>query len=235
VTEQPTLDVEMAEVADLVVDPHNARRHPEAQLAKVAASFERFGQTKPIVVHGSTVIAGNGSLEAVRRLGWDRIAVIRLPESWTDAEVRAFAIADNRTSDLAEWDYAELVDSLGRIGDEDLIAASGYTVDEYDSLVAKLQEGAFDEQGGESGGVRSTPSLADYGERYADKATRLLVCEFPNGTYVWLVDRLRDLRADLGVTNNADVVAFLVAERFGEQLPPRAEPSPAEAPTAETG
>jgi len=213
----PTLDVEVAEVEDLVEDPRNARRHTPRNLDSIAGSLDRFGQQKPIVVHRDVVIAGNGTLAAARTLGWTRLAVVRLPDDWDEAEVRAFAIADNRTSDLATWDYEELVASLGGIDDEDLIKASGFTADEYDDLIAKLQEGAAPEDG-ESGGVRTTPSLEEYGQRYADKATRLLVCEFPNATYVWLSDRLRDLRADLGVTNNADVITALVAERFGERI-----------------
>jgi ParB-like chromosome segregation protein Spo0J len=214
-TRDVTLDVEVAQVEDLVEDPKNARRHPDRSIESIARSLDRFGQRKPIVVHRGVVIAGNGTLAAARKLGWDRLGVVRLPDDWPEDEVRAFAIADNRTSDLATWDYEELVASLGTLGDEDLIAAAGYTEDEYDDLLAKLAEGAADD---ERTGIRHTPSLEEYGERYADKATRLLVCEFPNATYVWLADRLRDLRADFGVTNNADVVARLVAAHFGEEI-----------------
>jgi hypothetical protein len=213
-----TLDVEVAEVDDLVEDPENARRHSPRNVEAIAGSLSRFGQRRPIVVLRNVVIAGNGTLQAARSLGWTRLVVTRCPDDWTADDARAFAIADNRTSDLASWDYEELVASLGKIGDEELIAASGFTADEYDDLLAKLQEGASPEDD-ESGGVRTTPSLEEYGQRYADKATRLLVCEFPNATYIWLSDRLRDLRADLSLTNNADVVVALVAEHFDEALP----------------
>ena len=214
------LAVEVAEVADLVEDPANARRHSDRNLAAIAGSLDQFGQRRPLVVLRDVVIAGNGTLAAARSLGWDRIAVSRLPDDWTEDEARAFAIADNRTSDLADWDYEELVATLGRIGDEDLIAAAGYTESEYDDLVAKLQEGATpdgDDDGGH--GVRTTTSLSDYADRYADRATRLLVCEFPNATYVWLMDRFRDLRVEWAALSNAEVVQRLVAERFGDPIP----------------
>ena len=126
----------------------------------------------------------------MRELGWTMAQVSRVPETWSDAEARAFAIADNRTSDLATWDYEELVAGLTTVGDADLIRAAGYTPEEYDDLLARLQEGAVG-----PGGVRTTPSLEEYGERYADKATRLLVCEFRNATYIWLREARR---ADYG-------------------------------------
>jgi ParB-like chromosome segregation protein Spo0J len=216
-TTSVTLDVEVADVEDLVEDPKNARRHSDRNIEAIARSLERFGQRRPIVVHRGTVIAGNGTLAAARKLGWDRLAVVRTPDEWTEDDARAFAIADNRTSDLASWDYDELVQSLGTLDDEALIEAAGYTQDEYDDLIAKLQEGAASEDDLTTG-PRRTPSLDEYAERYADRATRLLVCEFPNATYVWLQDRLRDLRADLDVTNNADVIVRLVADRFGEPV-----------------
>jgi hypothetical protein len=212
VTAEVDLAVEVAEVADLTPDPANARRHSARNIEAIAASLDRFGQRRPIVVHRGVVIAGNGTLAAAVSLGWDRLATVALPDDWSEDEARAFAIADNRTSDLATWDYEDLVESLGSIGDEDLIRAAGFTVDEMDDLVARLQEGATDDPTG----MRSTPSLGDYADRYADRATRLLVCEFPNATYVWLTDRLRDLRAEWELTSNADAIARLVRERFGD-------------------
>ena len=206
------LDVEVAMVEDLVPDPENVRRHSARNVEAVAASLERFGQRKPIVVHRGVVIAGNATLAAAISLGWDRLATVALPEDWTEAEAKAFAIADNRTSDLATWDYEDLVASLGGIADEDLVRAAGFTPDEMDDLVARLQEGATDDPTG----MRSTPSLGDYADRYADRATRLLVCELPNATYVWLTDRLRDLRAEWELTSNADAIVALVRERFGD-------------------
>lgn len=209
----PELEVEVVPITELVVDPANARRHSERSLEAISRSLDRFGQRKPIVVHRGVVVAGNGTLTAAQRLGWEALAVVRLPEAWSATEIRAYAVADNRTSDLATWDWEELVSSLGTIGDEELIAAAGYTPEEYDDLIAKLQEGAPLDQDN----IRQTPSLSDYGERYADKTTRLLICELPNSTYVWISDRLRDLRAEWGMVNNADVIVRLVEQRFGQE------------------
>ena len=67
-------------------------------------SLGRFGQRKPIVVRADgIVVAGNGTLEAARDLGWVELAVTEV-DGLSEADVRAFALADNRTAELSEWD-----------------------------------------------------------------------------------------------------------------------------------
>lgn len=107
----PNLVIETMKVDALFLDPKNARLHPERNLEAIKASLRKFGQQKPIVVDQTgVVIAGNGTLAAARALGWERIAIVRT--ELTGDEARAFAIADNRTAELAEWDYEELRASL---------------------------------------------------------------------------------------------------------------------------
>jgi ParB-like chromosome segregation protein Spo0J len=95
-------------VDSLVDDASNARRHSDRNIDAIARSLDQFGQRKPIVVQrdGMIVRAGNGTLEAVRRLGWSEVAVVLVDEDSNSA--RAFAIADNRTAELAEWDERAL-------------------------------------------------------------------------------------------------------------------------------
>ncbi len=98
-------------ISSLRLDPANARKHDEKNLAAIKGSLSAFGQQKPIVVsEDGTVIAGNGTLEAARALGWDDIAVAVSGLEGTDRT--AFALADNRTAELAEWDDAVLTDTL---------------------------------------------------------------------------------------------------------------------------
>ena len=58
------------------------------------------------------MVAGNGTLEAAKSLGWTEIAVARTPIGWTWDQIKAFALADNRTAELAEWDDKVLADQL---------------------------------------------------------------------------------------------------------------------------
>jgi ParB-like chromosome segregation protein Spo0J len=109
-------------IAELVPDPANARRHDEQNLAAIRGSLRQFGQRAPVVVQqeGMIVRAGNGRLTAATQLGWTHVAAIVVAED--NVAAVAFAITDNRTAELADWD-TDTLDRLLReinVGDEDL-------------------------------------------------------------------------------------------------------------------
>lgn len=91
-------------VDEIAVDERNARRHDEANMKAIEASLLRFGQRQPLVVNrkSKTIEAGNGRYLAALSLGWSHVAVV-----WVEDDPKAhlgFALADNRTAELAEWD-----------------------------------------------------------------------------------------------------------------------------------
>ena len=132
-------------IADLSIDPANARKHSQRNLDAIAASLKRFGQQKPIVVDKANIVrAGNGTLQAAIHLGWDKIDAVTT--DLTGAEASAYAIADNRTAELAEWDDPVLKATLEALADEDraLLDACGYTEEELDALVTG-EEGTDDD------------------------------------------------------------------------------------------
>jgi DNA modification methylase len=99
-----TLKIEQLPIDKLQFDPANARKHSDANIAAIVESLRAFGQRKPIVVTAENVIvAGNGTVEAARLLGLTDVDVVRVPKSWSADQVKAFALADNRTAELAEW------------------------------------------------------------------------------------------------------------------------------------
>lgn len=108
----PDLNVVVVPVVDLVADPENARKHSARNLEAIAGSLRLFGQRRPLVVHGQVVIAGNGTLEAAKSLGWTHVAITRTPADWSVEQARAYALADNRTAELADWDDRILADQL---------------------------------------------------------------------------------------------------------------------------
>ena len=133
------LKIENVPIATLRPDPANARQHPVRNLEAIAASLQRFGQQKPIVVaRDGTVIAGNGTLGAARRLGWETIAAVRT--SLTGAAARAFALMDNRTTDLSGWDTSALLEQLGELSPE-LQAMLDFTPDEIALLESPIEPG----------------------------------------------------------------------------------------------
>ena len=99
------MQIETVDITDLQPDPKNARKHDETNLKAIKASLSEFGQRKPIVITSkNVVVAGNGTLAAARSLGWDAIDAVRVPADWTANQIKAFALADNRTAELADWD-----------------------------------------------------------------------------------------------------------------------------------
>ena len=115
-------------------DPGNARRHPEYNLDTIRRSLERFGQQKPVVCDRARVVrAGNGTLEAAKQLGHTHIAAVI--SDLTEAEIAAYALADNRTGELSEWDEAKLAAALGALP-EDLQLAAGWKADEVRDAMA---------------------------------------------------------------------------------------------------
>lgn len=108
-----TLNVITIQTDKLQHDPDNARKHSNRNIKAIAGSLETFGQRKPLVVMSNgMVICGNGTLEAARSLGWTEIDVSYIPTTWTWEQIRAYALADNRTAELAEWDSDKLAAQL---------------------------------------------------------------------------------------------------------------------------
>ena len=98
---------------DLSLDPRNAREHNDKSLSALAVSLDRFGQRKPIVVTSDNqVVAGNGTVQAAGQLGWEKVDAVRVPADWDSEKIKAFAIADNRTAELSDWNREILAEQL---------------------------------------------------------------------------------------------------------------------------
>ena len=107
------MNFETIAVADLSLDPSNVRKHSRRNLDAIKASLRKFGQQKPIVVDAKgIVLAGNGTLTAAKELGWTEIQIVRT--ELAGVEATAFAIADNRTAELAKWEdsLSDVIKSL---------------------------------------------------------------------------------------------------------------------------
>jgi len=146
-------------IADLTPDASNARRHDQRNLDAIAASLSRWGQRLPIVVQreGMVVRAGNGRLAAAKSLGWTHIAAVVVDD--TSVEAVAFAIADNRTAELATWDdetLASLLDTLPK----DVLPDTGFT----DAELADLLDGL-------------TPAEPEEGRQLTEQLGVLIECE----------------------------------------------------------
>jgi len=140
-------------IESLRFDPSNTRTHDDRNLSSIEQSLLAFGQVKPVVFHpdDGTVIAGNGTLAAAQRLGWTHLAATPMVgPGWA----REYAIADNRTAELAEWDYGQLLANLGEVP-EHLLATIGFTAEELAALSSHV--GSGDEQ--DTGDVKAKTSV----------------------------------------------------------------------------
>lgn len=130
------MQIERVEIGKLTGDPANARKHGERNIDTIVQSLNRFGQQKPIVVDSSFCVrAGNGTLEAARSLGWTHLDCVVTDLKGSDAV--AYAIADNRTAELAEWDdgvLAAVLEGL-QVDDASLMDATGFTADELARMI----------------------------------------------------------------------------------------------------
>jgi len=121
--------------ADLIPYARNSRTHSDAQVAKLAASIREFGFLNPIIVDGQKgIIAGHGRVMAAQKLGMDKLPCIEA-DHLTDAQRRAYVIADNRMALDAGWD-----DDLLKVELKDLDAVgfdltlTGFDLTEINSL-----------------------------------------------------------------------------------------------------
>lgn len=105
-------------IDSLILDPANAKKHPERSIEAIKGSIARFRQQKPIVYDPVTrvVRAGNGTWEAMKALGHSMIAAV--PTDLQGSELTAYAIADNRSAEHSLWDFDSLTDQLQSLRDE---------------------------------------------------------------------------------------------------------------------
>jgi len=134
-------------VTELIPYVKNSRTHSDEQVAQIAASIKEFGWTNPILVDGDNgIIAGHGRLMAARKLGYTEVPTIELKDL-TEAQKKAYIIADNRLALNAGWDNEMLkleFDQLAELGFD--LELTGFSLDEIEALnPVELNAGLTDE------------------------------------------------------------------------------------------
>lgn len=132
-----SLFIETLPTAALTPYARNARTHSPEQVAQIAASIREFGFTNPVLIDADGgIIAGHGRVMAANRLGLAEVPCIRLAHL-TDAQRRAYVIADNQLALNAGWDEALLAVELGELKDLDFdLDLTGLGMEEIDRLLA---------------------------------------------------------------------------------------------------
>jgi DNA modification methylase len=142
------MQIKEVEVSALIPYAKNSRTHDDAQVAQIASSIKEFGWTNPILVDGDKgIIAGHGRLMAARKLKMSKVPVIELKDM-TEAQKKAYVIADNRLALNAGWDNAMLTIELQDLDDEGFdLSLTGFDDKELDALLNPIEttEGLTDE------------------------------------------------------------------------------------------
>ena len=150
-------------INQLIPDPKNARQHPVKHVRQLAKSITTFGFNVPILIDNDRqVIAGHGRLLAAQHLGWTEVPTITLSHLTPD-QLRAFAIADNRLTEISEWDDRLLAEQLKALSEVDLgfdLDVIGFELPEIDLRIQGLNSDAeedFSEEELSEGPIVSQP------------------------------------------------------------------------------
>jgi ParB-like chromosome segregation protein Spo0J len=140
----PADQVERRPIADLIPAARNARTHNNTQIAQIAASLEEWGWTNPVLIDEmDRIIAGHGRILAAQALGWPEVPVM-VAVGWTDAQKRAYIIADNKLALNADWDEELLTTELNELRSQAYdIGVIGFDTEELGALLdisAKIRE-----------------------------------------------------------------------------------------------
>ena len=215
-----TLIVRTVPLSSLVVDESNPRLHDERDLSETAASLAEHGQVDPLVVQAGTmrVVAGNGRLEAMRRLGWVEAQVVEI--ECDDAAFRKISVRLNRTGELAGWD-ANAIMALAEEWPE--LAAGLWSDDELAGLLASapaLERADLDavaaapaaEERVELGTTRDGTPTHNSTEDYLASNTKKFEFYCEQSQYEDVVRWLGVAKKGLGVETNSEAVLALLAD-----------------------
>lgn len=142
-TKWPADRVERRPIGALIPDARNARTHSDAQVAQIAASMAEWGWTNPVLVdEAGRIIAGHARVLAARKLGIGEVPVM-IAEGWTEAQRRAYIIADNQLPLNAGWDAELLSSEVRGLAEWDFdLSLLGFT--DIDALLAAGNPGLTD-------------------------------------------------------------------------------------------
>ena len=184
------LEVAYIATTDVIPYANNPRTHSEQQVAQVAASIKEFGFTNPILLdEHNGIIAGHGRLAAAQKLGLDLVPTITLA-GLTEAQRKAYVMADNKLTENSRWDYDLLSVEIDRLEELDFdLSLLGFSDVELEGISgAELDISLLDELDDEEveqfeGDVKRAIQIEFESEHY-DEAQELIKFWRENEAYV---------------------------------------------------
>lgn len=139
-----TLKIEYKKTQDITPYLNNSRIHDDAQVAQIAASIKEFGFTNPILIdEQNTIIAGHGRHQAAQTLDMEEVPVIKL-EGLSEAQRKAYVIADNKIALNASWSIESLEVEFQRLKELNFdIGFTGFEAEEIAALLKNVDDSEF--------------------------------------------------------------------------------------------
>jgi DNA modification methylase len=188
-------------IADLRLDPNNPRLHTRKQIRQIARSIETFGFNVPVLIDAQgQLIAGHGRVLAAQLLGVTHVPTIRL-EHLTEAQTRAFMIADNRLTENSVWDERLLAEQLKELSTLELdfsVDVTGFEMGEIDVMIEGL--------------APASPGKDDPADAIPDSRAKPQVTRAGD---LWVLDRHRVYCGD---ARNDSTYSALMKGRRGEMV-----------------
>jgi DNA modification methylase len=168
------MQIETLPVDTLRPYPRNARTHSHKQIRQIANSIRRFGFCNPVLIDDQRqIIAGHGRVAAAKLLGMEQVPTVRLSHL-SDAEKRAYIIADNRLAERAGWDREILAIELQGLIDLDFeVELTGFETAEVDLILEDAREAAGTPSGPEDE-IPAGPTISRPGDQWELGQHRLL-------------------------------------------------------------
>ncbi len=142
--EWPADEVERKAVSALVPFARNSRTHSDEQIEQVARSIAEWGFTNPVLIaEDGTIIAGHARVLAARKLGLEEVPVM-IARGWSQAQIRAYVIADNKLAENASWDRKLLASELQELTGGFDLSLIGFSEQELAALSARTNAGLTD-------------------------------------------------------------------------------------------
>lgn len=155
----------------------NPRTHSNKQINQIAAAIRRFGFTNPVLVDDNNgIIAGHGRLEAAKSIGLDQIPTVRL-SAMSEAEIRAYVIADNKLAENAGWDRNLLGIELKYLSELEIdfdLTVTGFDLAEIDILIDELAPASAKDPADEPVDPASGPAVTRLGDVWKIGEHRLI-------------------------------------------------------------
>lgn len=201
------------DVNELKQHPKNPRK---GNVALIQQSIDHNGWYGAALVQKSTgyIIAGNHRVQAAKAAGATKIPILEI--DCDDDTATRILLADNRTNDTATYEQESLAEILKELSAaEGALDGTGYNVEDYDDIIAALQENTYSVDHN----ITQKPTIEERMARYMEATTRSVMLNYQIPQFEYVINQMENLRGTFGTENNAETVLRLIEQATNTEAP----------------